>query len=171
MKSVDLGSIIEKSVLSGMKYSIMYYCQKRVIRILTIQRCAVFATFFYLLRSKSKRIGIQNIRTTSGEYSLQNIRFEAHICQSSSKFYIQANIRLQIFAYKRILASKYSYKAFHKSQACSGNEKDPCWCRNICTLTHTGILHFSLPEISYSLWSKTFSLLLTGSSVKASKQK
>ncbi len=26
-KSVDLGSIIKKSVLSGMKYSIMYYCQ------------------------------------------------------------------------------------------------------------------------------------------------
>jgi len=56
--------------------------------------------FFYLLRSESKRIGIQNIRTTSGEYSLQNIRFEAHICQSSSKFYNASeysleNIRIQ----------------------------------------------------------------------------
>ncbi len=127
--------------------------------------------FFYLLRSESKRIGIQNIRTTSGEYSLQNIRFEAHICQSSSKFYIQANIRLQIFAYKRILASKYSYKAFLQILGLFWEWKRPCWCRNICTLTHTGILHSSLPEISYSLWSKTFSLLLTGSFVKASKQK
>jgi hypothetical protein len=107
----------------------------------------IFATFFYSLRSKSKRIWIlfslhigmfqhickhhlfasftsyllQNIRTNSrtnirfyvkqihveanirfranirfifshtGEYSLQNIRFEANIC-------------LQIFAYKRIFA-------------------------------------------------------------------
>jgi hypothetical protein len=127
--------------------------------------------FFYLRRSESKRIGIQNIRTTSGEYSVQNIRFEAHICQSSSKFYIQANIRLQIFAYKRILASKYSYKPFTNLRLVLGMKKTPVGAGTICTPTHTGILHSSLPEISYSLWSKTFSLLLTGNSVKASKQK
>jgi hypothetical protein len=50
-------------------------------------------------------------------------------------------------------------------------EKTPVGSGTFCTLTHTGILHSSLPEISYSLWSKTFSLLLTGNSVKASKQK
>jgi hypothetical protein len=40
---------------------------------------------------------------------LQNIRsFEANI-KTLSKFHIQANIRLQIFTYKQILACKYSH--------------------------------------------------------------
>ncbi len=43
------------------------------------------------------------------EYVLQNIRLEANICQTLSEFHIQANIRLQIFTYKRIFACKYSH--------------------------------------------------------------
>jgi hypothetical protein len=55
----------------------------------------------------------------TGEYSLQNICFEANIHKTSSEIYIQmsthslANIRIQanvcfqIFAYKRMFASEY----------------------------------------------------------------
>jgi hypothetical protein len=50
-------------------------------------------------------------------------------------------------------------------------KKTPVGAGIFCTLTHSGILHFSLPEISYSLWSKTFSVLVTRNSVKASIQK
>ncbi len=53
-----------------------------------------------------------NIRFTFShtcEYLLRNIRFQANIRKTSSKFYIQANIHLQIFAYKRTLACKYSH--------------------------------------------------------------
>jgi hypothetical protein len=53
-----------------------------------------------------------NIRLTFshiGKYLLQNIPYEANIRKTLSKFHIQANIRLQIFAYKRIFACKYSH--------------------------------------------------------------
>jgi hypothetical protein len=107
--------------------------------------CAVFATFFYSLRSESKRIWIlfawigisantiyshhslhirfkifskfefkysicckTNTFSRTGEYLLQNIRFEANIRKTLCKFHIQANIRLQIYSYKRILSCKYS---------------------------------------------------------------
>jgi hypothetical protein len=45
----------------------------------------------------------------ASEYLLQNICFEANFCKTSSEFRIQANIRLQIFAYKGIFACKYSH--------------------------------------------------------------
>jgi hypothetical protein len=58
----------------------------------------------------------------TGKYLLQNIRFEANIRKSLSKFYMQANIRLnslanirlQIFAYERIALANISILAnFH----------------------------------------------------------
>ncbi len=39
-----------------------------------------------------------------------------------------------------------------------GMEKAPCWCRNLLSLAHTGILHVhsSMPEMSSGLRSRTF---------------
>jgi hypothetical protein len=54
----------------------------------------------------------------TGECLLQNICLEANICKTLSKFHIQANIRLQIFAYQRMFAMycfKYFGKPFKKS--------------------------------------------------------
>jgi hypothetical protein len=45
----------------------------------------------------------------TGKYLLQNVRLEANIRKTLSKFHIQTNFRLQIFAYKRIFACKYSH--------------------------------------------------------------
>jgi hypothetical protein len=45
----------------------------------------------------------------TGEYLLQNIRLKANIRKTLSEFHIQANICLQIFAYKCIFESKYSH--------------------------------------------------------------
>jgi hypothetical protein len=53
-----------------------------------------------------------NIRFTcshTGEYLLQNIRFEANIRKTLSKFHSQADIQLQKFPYKRKFAGKYSH--------------------------------------------------------------
>jgi hypothetical protein len=54
----------------------------------------------------------------TGEYLLQNIRLEAKIYKTLSEFHIQANIRLQIFAYKRMLAYKriFTYKYLHTNK-------------------------------------------------------
>jgi hypothetical protein len=49
-----------------------------------------------------------NTFSHTGEYLFQNISFEANIRKSWSEFYIQANIRLKIFANKRIFSCKYS---------------------------------------------------------------
>jgi hypothetical protein len=51
----------------------------------------------------------------TGEYLLQNIGLEANVHKTLSKFHIKANIRLQMFAYKRIFGTfcfKLSRKAF-----------------------------------------------------------
>jgi hypothetical protein len=52
------------------------------------------------------------------EYLLQNIRLEAKICKTLSEFHIQANIRLQIFAYKRMFAYKliFTCKYLHTNK-------------------------------------------------------
>jgi hypothetical protein len=42
------------------------------------------------------------------KYFLQNIRFETNNHKTLSKFHIQANICLQVYAYKRIFTCKYS---------------------------------------------------------------
>ncbi len=41
-----------------------------------------------------------------------------------------------------------------------GNEKPPCWCRNILPLAHTDILHSSMLGISSGIWRRTFSVML-----------
>jgi hypothetical protein len=46
-------------------------------------------------------------------------------------------------------------------------EKAPCWCQNILTLAHIGILHSSMQEISSDLWSKNFYVLLQDNSGKS----
>ncbi len=137
-----------------MKYSIMYYCQKRVIRILTIQRC----------KNRVRRIR-----------NFFFICFEANLSGQGFKIFAQllANIRFKIFVlklifanlqanstFKRIFACKYSHtseyqlaniriKPFTNLRLVLGMEKTPVGAGTFCTLTHTGILHSSLPEISY----------------------
>ncbi len=55
-------------------------------------------TIRFLFASKYSHVEA-NIRfIAKSEYSLQNIRFEANIRKTSSKFHIQVDIRLQIFA-------------------------------------------------------------------------
>jgi hypothetical protein len=51
------------------------------------------------------------------------------------------------------LYSTHCYKRYLKRSSplencSSGNGKRPCWCRNIFSLAHTGILHSSMVEIS-----------------------
>jgi hypothetical protein len=57
------------------------------------------------------RANILFIFSRTSEYLLQNIGFEANFCKTLSEFHIQANICLQIFAYKGIFASKYSHSS------------------------------------------------------------
>ncbi len=52
-----------------------------------------------------------------------------------------------------------------------GNEKPPCWCRNILPLAHTDILHSSMLGISSGIWSSAFSVMLQENSVRASNYK
>jgi hypothetical protein len=43
---------------------------------------------------------------------------------------------------------EHKYKIFSSSMenCSSGNGIAPCWCRNILSLAHAGILHSSMPE-------------------------
>jgi len=86
--------------------------------------CAIFATFFIPFEANLSKYGSSSLHIRmfsvysqtslqTGEYLLQNICLEANIRKTLSKFNIQANIRLQIFAYQRMFAM-YCFK-FQKS--------------------------------------------------------
>jgi hypothetical protein len=55
------------------------------------------------------RANILFIFSHTSKYLLQNFRFEANFCKTLREFHIQANICLQILAYKGIFACKYSH--------------------------------------------------------------
>ncbi len=65
------------------------------------------------------RANIHFIFFHAGKYLLQNIHFKANICKTSSNLYIQANVRLPIFAYKQIFACKYSHTSKYLLQIVS----------------------------------------------------
>jgi hypothetical protein len=85
--------------------------------------CAVFATFFNRFEANRSEYGSYSLHirmflyirkhhlfASFTSYSLQNIRLETNVCKTLRvECYIQANIGLQIFAYKRIFACKYSH--------------------------------------------------------------
>ncbi len=52
-----------------------------------------------------------------------------------------------------------------------GNEKPPCWCRNILPHAYTDILHSSMLGISSGIWRRTFSVMLQENSARASNYK
>jgi len=86
--------------------------------------------------------------------------------QFSKAFYVLFAFNIVPHCYKNYL--KWS-SPLEKCRP--GNEKPPCWCRNILPLAHTDILHSSMLGISSGIWRRTFSVMLQENSVRASNYK
>ncbi len=71
----------------------------------------IFACFGIFANTIYSRYSLQNLRKDSNtniRFNSKQIHVATNIRKTFSEFHIQANIRLQIFAYKKILACKYS---------------------------------------------------------------
>ncbi len=71
------------------------------------------------------------------------------------------------------VSSSHCYKNYSKwssplEKCRPGNEKAPCWCRNILPLAHTDILLSSMLEISSGIWSRNITVMLQENSVRSS---
>jgi hypothetical protein len=104
------------------------------------------------------------------------------IWMACPRFIVDPHGSISIIHSKFFITLHHSYPTLHcyknySKWSCplekcrSGNEKAPCWCRNILPLAHTDILLSSMLEISPGLWSRTFSVLLQENSVRASNYK
>ncbi len=63
------------------------------------------------------------------------------------------SITVQSISRPSLFKPLHCYKRYFKRSSplencSSGNGKSPCWCRNIFSLTHSGILHSSILEMS-----------------------
>jgi hypothetical protein len=129
-----------------------------------VMRSHYIVTLRYTIMSMKKSIVFEQELRFSFKIIRENFFLNVLISKYTQKWVVLYNIYRNLLALRKRRRYNFQYTVTKATQneallwkiAVLGREKASCRCRNFLSLSHTGILHSSMPEISFGLRSRTF---------------